>query len=90
MRSWLIALSMVLVSSVHAVDMKKYQQEAEAFSKEGSKKALEDAKNFQIGELTPKEETPFDAAQARRDIQQDQIKETEEVKFLRSDQVQIH
>jgi conjugal transfer mating pair stabilization protein TraN len=90
MRSWLLVLSLVLFSSLHGVDMKKYQREAEEFSKEGSKKALEYAKNFQVGELTPKEGTPFDPAQACRDILQDQIKETEEVKFLRSDQVQIH
>lgn len=90
MKIWCIALLFLMLFPLFGVDMKTYQREAEEFAKEGSKKALEYAKDFSIEGIDSKGETPFDHEKARQKIKQDQIEETEELQFLRSDKVQIY
>ena len=68
--------------------MKQYQKEAEEFAKEGSKQAIERANHFNSEHMTPNDGIPLNYKKAYQDIKNGQIEETDELIYLRSDQVQ--
>jgi conjugal transfer mating pair stabilization protein TraN len=87
----LILLAFLLFSSLSAAEkaeMKKYQNDAKAFAKEGSKNTIEQIQNNTFDELKRKEGGSFDQNSAKNQLTADNIEKTDIVNYLQSDEVQ--